>query len=138
MTSGKWWRGDSASDFEQFLRENLGTDLFGHRVPMCDGCGCQVFRLTVIDGAGARRSCVACGAAHAIFGGDAAFASAAGLPRVTCPCGKNQFEVAVGLSGRDGNLSAVVAQRCLGCGSLGIAASWPVEGSLPEKLLDGA
>ncbi len=135
--SGKWWRGDGSQDFKDFLRQAWSADVSDARFPQCDGCGCLVYRLQVVAGQGARRSCVACGLAHGICGSDRAFPTGAQAPpKVACECGKNQFEVAVAFE-RAGRRIAV-ARRCLACGILDLACEWPAPADATETIMESA
>jgi hypothetical protein len=55
-----------------------------------------------------------------------------------CPCGGEQFEVAVGFTERiDGELGGVyLALRCTADGVLGLYADWKINSAPTRKLLD--
>ena len=130
---GKWWRGNTREDFELFLKEAWDPGTTRVAYPECDGCGCLVYRITVKPGAGARRSCVACGQSQGMCG----FDRTDGLEKVTCNCGKNQFEIAVAhAAGPPARLC--VARRCLACGTLDVATSWELPSGATDALLDQA
>lgn len=132
-SDGKWWRGNTRADFEEFLKEAWNPATSRVAFPECDGCGCLVYRIAIAPGAGGRRSCVACGQSQGICG----FGQTEGLEKVTCACGKNQFELAVAFAG-GAPARACVARRCLACGTLDVATSWEPPAGASDAILDRA
>lgn len=130
---GKWWRGNTREDFEQFLKEAFSPETIRVAFPECDGCGCLVYRIVAKPGLGGRRSCVACGQSQGICG----FAETEGLDKVACTCGKNQFELAVAFA-KETPPRACIARRCLACGILDVAVEWHPPADSTEALLDRA
>lgn len=137
--AGKWWRGDGSQDFRDFLKETWSAATKETRFPQCESCGCLVYRLSVQPGRGARRACVACGASAGVCGSDASFAASEAPVRVTCECGKNQFEIAVASTGEGSAVMRIaVARRCLACGILDLCAEWPAPAGSTDALMDRA
>ena len=129
--SGKWWRGNTREDFEQFLRERWSRDLAATAFPECDGCGCLVYRLSVDPGEGVRRACVACGTRHVVCGPDV---EGGGGDKIACGCGKNQFEIVVGYAPSPARVA--VAFRCLACGNTELAHQWSLPEGTTEAILE--
>jgi hypothetical protein len=96
---GKWWYGDSQADIRDeltrvgTLNEYVPTQFADAR---CE-CGCRIFRLQLDETAGAAvRTCTACAAAHPIGDSDE-YLDDAELEDCACACGKEEFEISVGV-----------------------------------------
>src|SRR5438876_12283296 len=99
---GKWRYGDSQADIRaEILRySKQGTYLAEHFADaVCSQCGGKVFALYLDDTAGvASRLCVACDAEAHPIGDSAEFVDEAEEEECACPCGKEAFEITVGVS----------------------------------------
>ena len=129
--SGEWWTGTGPEDIDDYLRElteeGYPADRFEHA--RCTGCGGTGFELEVDDEQGcARRTCAACRTQHFICDSEE-FSSEAELSPVTCPCGRSEFEIAVGFSHRDDRSVRwiTVGMRCVSCGVLGSPVDWEID-----------
>jgi hypothetical protein len=129
---GKWWYGDSRADIRHEL-VRLGT--LNEYVPTefadakCS-CGSDLLGLRVDDEQGAAvRVCAACGLEHPI-GDSAEYLAEAELEQATCVCGKDVFEVVVGVSLYDGSEDVrwlYIGCRCPACGLTGCYGDWKNE-----------
>lgn len=121
---GKWWYGDSQADIRGELarigelNEYVPT-LFAD--PKCK-CGGHLFRLAIDDEQGAAiRTCSKCNAEHPIGDSDEFLEEADPQPS-TCVCGKDVFEITVGVSLYDESEDVrwlYVGCRCPSCGLTG-------------------
>jgi hypothetical protein len=148
-----WWRGSSAKDLEEYLAAATQGQVGVVVEPLCAQCGSAVFAVVVGDRSAERR-CAGCGRRHAMLdsGGYDAVVSGATVSRpasagsaqsadageAACPCGGEEFELAVGFTERvDGELGWVyVALRCTADGVLGLYADWKINSAPTRKLLD--
>jgi hypothetical protein len=111
--SGTLWRGENFTDLVEFIRSAFQADGYPTAKvaeSVCGRCDGRVFRVHIDDGEGcAQRVCVACG--HAVHIADSAeYWEEADLGVCECPCGGDEFEVAVGFALRgDGDVRWVCA-----------------------------
>ncbi|MBW8483234.1 hypothetical protein [Actinomadura parmotrematis] len=127
--SGEWWRGEDFADLAEFVTDYAAEGYPVARVAeaVC-ACGRRVFEVEVEDGAGARRRCTACGTWSFIadsgdhWGEQEPYACG-------CPCGAEEFAVAVGFALRDdGEIRWIsVGLRCVADGILGVHADWKID-----------
>ncbi|AQZ67216.1 hypothetical protein BKM31_42350 [[Actinomadura] parvosata subsp. kistnae] len=125
-----------------FLREYRagGYAVQQVREAVCGGCAGRHFNVMADDDAGCvRRICVACGDASYVAD-SADYVDEADLGECACPCGGEEFAVAVGFALRgDGEVRWVsVGLRCLRDGSLGVYADWKIDYSPTAHLLEPA
>ena len=130
-TTGEFWRGTDHADLAGYLREYAagGYPVVDVTESVCTPCGGRRFRVLADDEEGCvRRTCVACG--EATFVADSADAAGdAALEECECPCGGDEFAVAVGFARlADGEVRWVsVGLRCLTDGTLGVYADWKID-----------
>lgn len=94
----------------------------------CAQCRGAAFRLMVDEAAGAVRTCSYCGEEHFVV--DSADHWAQADPaECACPCGGEEFSLAVGFArAENGEVRWVsVGARCLRDGSLGVYADWKID-----------
>jgi hypothetical protein len=137
---GQLWKGTSADDLGEMLTAyaRSGAESMHEVVPVaCGGCGGRTFRLEVDDEEGyARRTCSGCAGTHAML--DSAEQEDGAEPEeCACPCGGEEFELAVGFARNpDGDIRWVfVAARCIADGSLGVYTDWSIDYLPAEHLL---
>jgi len=133
------WRGTEASDLDAFLAAYCADTRPVGRVvhAVCALCGNGVFAVLVDDAEGvAGRVCLRCGDRRWMLD-SADHADAAALVPAECPCGGEDFDVAVGFSvDARGAVSYVhIALRCLADGTMGVYADWPQDSAPPADLL---
>jgi hypothetical protein len=128
--TGEYWIGTEAGDIDGYLRAYTAD---GHPVDRiihatCP-CGHNAFRLLVdADQGCAQRACSTCSRTQFVC--DSAEHWAEAEPeQVTCPCGADSHEVAVGFNHReDGSAKWIfVGVRCVSCGVLGAVADWKID-----------
>ena len=140
---GPFNHGVDSNDLAEWIREYRPAGFPVDRVvaSVCAGCANRVFRVVVDDsGTGAYRTCARCGAVHYIAESGESWMDEAAEP-ITCPCGGDSFEVAVGFTlYADGvDVRAVgVGVRCTTDGTLGSPAEWNVRTHPSLHLLDQA
>jgi hypothetical protein len=115
-------------------REYLATDFAS---PRCT-CGGRRFRLRVDDTVGAGvRICAKCNQTHPI-GDSAEFLAEASLDECECPCGKDIFQITVGVA-RYRKSDAVrwvyIGCRCPSCRLVAVYADWKNEHDDYRELL---
>jgi hypothetical protein len=108
--------------------------------PLCAQCGSASFAVAV-GARSAERRCAGCGHQHVMLGQQHVMldsAETADAGDAACPCGGEQFELAVGFTERvDGELGWVyLALRCTADGVLGLYADWKISSAPTRKLLD--
>lgn len=140
--SGTWWKGESIDDLRDFVIEFTSQNYRADEIrqSVCKGCGGTRFGLRVDDDEGcAERVCRVCGAREFIadseeFWEDATPGDAA------CPCGAEDFQIAVGFSLiESGEVNWIsVGCRCVACGVLGVYVDWKVDYEPSRHLLDMA
>ena len=128
--SGDYWVGTEAADIDAYLRAYTADDYPVDKVVQARcACGQWSFRLLADSDEGcAQRICASCAAEHLICD-SGEYWDDAEPEEVTCPCGKDAYEVAVGFSHRDdGSVKWItVGNRCLACGVLGAVADWKID-----------
>ena len=129
---GKHWYGDTQSDIRaELLRysQRSGYPVHHFADATC-GCGSRSFHLLLDDAAGAAvRLCTACGSEHPI-GDSAEYLAGAELHECECPCGRNAFEITVGVSLYEGSADVrwlYIGCRCPGCGLTACYGDWKNE-----------
>ncbi len=129
---GKYWYGDVQADIRgELVRYGKEDD----EVPTqfqdvkCV-CGSSTFKLRIDGDEGAAvRKCTSCGAEHSVCDTDDVVSSA-NLEPATCVCGKDAFEITVGVSLQEESKDVrwlYVGCRCPACGMLGNYGDWPSE-----------
>lgn len=137
---GKYRYGDSQADIrDELLRYSklnaYPTQQFADA--RCN-CGARSFRLRLDDTAGAAvRACLVCKSEHSIAdSGD--FLAEAALEECACPCGREEFEITVGLSLYDDSEDVrwlYIGCRCAKCGITAVYGDWKNEFSGYQQLL---
>jgi hypothetical protein len=93
-------------------------------------CGSRCFRLELDDNEGtAVRVCTRCGDSHAI-GDSEDYLDDAELEECECPCGKNEFEITVGISLYTDSEDVrwfYLGCRCQSCGLTAVYGDWKNE-----------
>ncbi|WP_155856066.1 hypothetical protein [Cellulomonas sp. URHD0024] len=125
------WFGTEGGDLDEYLSAfaagGYSVDTVSHAA--CGSCAGRTFRVLLDDEEGASvRVCSACSAQHAMLD-CASYLADATLGAAACPCGGEQFDVAVGYSLLDdGDVRWVsVALRCQTDGLLGVYADWKID-----------
>lgn len=137
---GKYRYGDSQADIHaellRYSKEN--TYVAQHFADAICKCGGKVFRLTLDDNEGAAiRVCVACKAEHPIGDSDE-YLEDAELEECACPCGNEEFEIAVGVSLYEDSEDVkwlYLGCRCPKCGLTAVYGDWKNEFIGYESLL---
>jgi hypothetical protein len=136
--SGKWWRGDSAADLDEYLAAYTedAYPVGQVRHSACKNCHGVVFGLRGDDDV-ARRTCRNCGAKAFVADSRENWQEAT-IRTCRCPCGGTDYNVAVGFSLREGGEVRWVAvgNRCVKCGVLGSFADWGVNYAPTSHLFD--
>lgn len=138
--SGRWWKGENVDDLREyvvaFTSQNYRADEI--RQSVCKTCRCERFTLCVDDDEGcAQRSCRSCGLS-AFIGDSEDFWEGAAPGDAACPCGAEDFEVAVGFSLLEsGEIRWVsVGCHCVACGVLEVYVDWKIDYEPSRHLLD--
>jgi hypothetical protein len=138
--SGEWWKGESVDDLGEFVvaftSQNYRADEV--RQSVCQGCSGNQFGLSVDDDEGcAQRVCRNCGL-RAFIGDSEEFWGDASPGDAACPCGAEDFQIAVGFSLiASGEVRWIsVGLRCIACGVLGVYVDWKVDYEPSRHLLD--
>lgn len=142
ITKGRGaWRGSSAGDLKEYLHAYAaGGAPVGEVVfAVCTACGAADggFGVAVDDEQGAAvRACAVCGVQAAMLD-SADHLDDADLGEAACPCGHEEFDVAVGFALReDGEVAWVsLGLRCRNDGVLGVYADWKIDYSPSRQLL---
>lgn len=140
LDSGCVLEGADFEDLADLLREHQSGGYAVQRVSeaVCAGCAGRRFNVMAADVEGCvQRLCVVCGDASYIAD-SADFVDEADLGECACPCGGEEFAVAVGFAFRsDGEVRWVsIGLRCLRDGSLGVYADWKIDYSPSAHLLE--
>ncbi|MEV4724747.1 hypothetical protein [Micromonospora humida] len=139
--SGKLWRGENVDDLADYLRYFAAGGYPVNTVveSRCAGCDGRSFRVDIDEEEATRRTCLACGAV-AFIGDSADYWDETGHDSCSCPCGGEQFAVAVGYAlGADGEVRWIsVGLRCLDDGTLGVYADTKIDYIPSRHLLDQA
>jgi hypothetical protein len=107
---------------------------------LCGGCGGRRFFVLVDDvEGGAERECCGCGG-RAFIADSEEFWEEADPGAAGCPCGGEEFEVAVAFSlARDGSVGwATVGLLCQNDGAVGSYADWKIDYDPTDHLLSKA
>jgi hypothetical protein len=138
--SGDVWRGESASDLAEYMRDyEAGGYLVGPVVEaVCSGCQGKAFKLRVDDEEGcAERVCAACGKAALMLDSEDYWDDA--RPKaVVCQCGTDLLEVSAAFSMRaNGDVRWVsIGTRCTADGRLDCCADWKIDYGPSADLLE--
>lgn len=130
---GKWWYGDSQADIRaEIVRYSKEKgDLAEHFADAVCTCGGKVFDLYLDDAAGvASRVCGACDAEPHPIGDSADYMDEAEEEECACPCGKEAFEITVGVALYDDSEDVkwlYVGCRCPACGLTAVYGDWKNE-----------
>lgn len=140
--SRELWKGTEASDLDEFVKAFAagGYPIATTAHSRCANCGGTIFALRVDDDEGfADRRCVSCGEVFHMLD-SAEYVEDASPEECACPCGGEEFEVAVGYALRqDGDVRWVsIATRCIRDGTLGVYADWKIDYGPAGHLLEGA
>ncbi|TCJ30782.1 hypothetical protein [Nocardioides jejuensis] len=133
------WFGTEQADIQAYL-EAIAAE--GYPVQevvdaRCSACGGNVFDIEIDDDEGyVLRSCAGCGERFEMLD-SADVAEEAEIGDAQCPCGSEQFEIAVGFALReDQEIRWVyVGARCVADGQLGVYADWKIDYSPSRHLL---
>jgi DNA-directed RNA polymerase subunit RPC12/RpoP len=137
---GKYRYGDSQADIQdEVLRySKANTYLAHHFAEAACKCGGKIFTLLLDDDAGvAVRRCVRCAAEHPV-GDSGEYLQDAELKECACPCGREEFEITVGVSiyeGSDDVLWLYLGCRCPRCGLTAVYGDWKNEFNGYQALL---
>ncbi|MGV9607106.1 hypothetical protein ACWDR2_25635 [Streptomyces sp. NPDC003631] len=104
---------------------------------VCSGCGGRVFFVLVDDvEGGAERVCGGCGG-RVFIADSEEFWEDADPGEACCPCGSEEFEIAVAFSlADDGSVRWVtVGLRCRKDGAVGVYADWKIDYAPTDHLL---
>ncbi|GAA1851800.1 hypothetical protein [Asanoa iriomotensis] len=139
--SGEHARGDDFADLADHLRDYKpgGYPVAQVNELACEPCGGGTFAVLVDEVEGcAQARCLACGAA-ALIGDSADYLEDADLGECACPCGGEDFQVAVGFAlTADGEVRWLsVALRCVRDGTLGVYTDWKIDYEPSRHLLGG-
>lgn len=135
--NGKWWRGDDFDDLAAYIRRYEAggypvTTVVESRCGACDG---RAFRVELDEEEACRRVCLACDAT-AFIGDGAEYWQEDAYDSCACPCGGEEFAVAVGFAlFDDGEVRWVsVGLRCLADNTVGVYADTKID-YLPSRHL---
>jgi hypothetical protein len=129
---GKWWYGDSQADIRGELARigKLNEDVPTQFADAECSCGSHLFRLALDEEQGAAiRTCSKCSTVHPIGDSDEYLEEAEPQPSI-CTCGKDVFEITVGVSLYDESDDVrwfYVGCRCSSCGVTGCYGDWKNE-----------
>ena len=139
-TSGEYWKGTEAADIARYLTD-FSADQYPVdvvRTALCS-CGSESFRVLADDAAGvAKRICISCGSEHFVCD-SAEYSDEADLEECTCPCGRDEMNLAVGFALYPDNSEVkwlYIGLRCTSCGVLGCYADWKIAYEPSRHLLD--
>ncbi|MBX7105545.1 MAG: hypothetical protein K1X57_15790 [Gemmataceae bacterium] len=138
---GEWRYGDTQADIRaevvRYSKEN--GYIAEHFADAVCACGGKVFRLFLDDTAGvAGRVCLACDAEAHPIGDSAEFMDEAEVQDAACPCGKEAFEITVGVSLYDDSEDVrwlYLGCRCPACGLTAVYGDWKNEFNGYRELL---
>jgi hypothetical protein len=149
--SGKFWKGTDAADLDEFVPAFAAGGYAVERMVhgRCAECGGTTFALRVDDEGGyADRRCVAC--SRVVYMLDSVeYIDDANPEECACPCGGEEFELAVGFAmvdvanaegsrvGREVKWVSI-GGRCARDGTLGVFADWKIDYGPTDHLFRGA
>ncbi|XVV15885.1 hypothetical protein ACQP2X_16500 [Actinoplanes sp. CA-131856] len=139
--SGKLWRGEDFADLAEYVRqfEAGGYPVATVVESRCGQCDGRAFRVGIDEDEATLRMCLACG--NVAFIGDSAdYWDEDTAGACACPCGGEEFAVAVGYAlFDDGEVRWIsVGLRCLKDNALGVYADTKIDYSPSRQLLDQA
>ncbi|MEV6602412.1 hypothetical protein AB0M36_37025 [Actinoplanes sp. NPDC051346] len=139
--SGKLWRGEDFADLAECVRDFKAggypvTTVVESRCGECDG---RSFQVNIDEEEATQRVCLACGSV-AFIGDSAEHWSEDESDSCACPCGGEEFAVAVGYAlFDDGEVRWIsVGLRCLKDNVLGVYADTKIDYSPSRHLLSQA
>jgi hypothetical protein len=140
--SGEFWKGTDAADIDEFVRAFTADGYPVARMvhSRCEDCSGTTFALRVDDVEGyADRRCISCGRVFHMLD-SAEYIDDASPEECACPCGGEEFELAVGYALRDGGdvRWVSVGARCIRDGTLGVYADWKIDYGPTDHLFSGA
>jgi hypothetical protein len=137
---GKHYYSNTAEDIPECLKVYSKTNTYvatEFAKAICR-CGASIFELHTDEKEGvAGRVCIACGQDHVMCDGEAYLADAE-LGQHECLCGKNHFEITVGVALYDQSQAVrwlYIGCRCITCGLTGCYADWKNEHEDVRQLL---
>jgi hypothetical protein len=137
--SGELWRGDDFDDLAGYIRHFRagGYPVATVVESRCAGCDGRAFRVNLDEEENAQRVCLACGAS-AFIGDSADYWDGDDYDTCACPCGGEEFAVAVGFAlFDDGDIRWIsVGLRCLKDNILGVYADVKIDYGPSRHLLD--
>ena len=138
--SGAWWKGENFDDLTEFVIEFTSQNYRANEIrqSVCKGCGGERFGLWADDDEGcAERVCRDCGAREFVADSEEYWEDA-NAGDAACPCGAQDFQIAVGFSlNESGEINWIsVGCRCFACGVLGVYVDWKVDYEPSRHLLD--
>ncbi|WP_433216437.1 hypothetical protein [Microtetraspora malaysiensis] len=138
--SGVLWRGEDFEDLADLIRDFRAGGYVVDRVieAVCLGCNGRSFNVLVDDDEGCgQRVCVAC-KEPSYIADSADYWEDTDPSECVCPCGGEEFAVAVGFAFcGDGEVRWVsIGLRCLRDGTLGVYADWKIDYSPTAHLLE--
>ena len=127
---GEWWYGDSHADIrDEILRF---SELVGYRAAhyadaVCT-CGSKIFLLRLDENEGvASRACTLCNSEAHPIGDSADYLEDAEQSECACPCGKEEFEITIGVSlyaDSEDVKWLYLGCRCSVCGLTAVYGNW--------------
>jgi hypothetical protein len=149
--SGKFWKGTGAADIDEFVAAFTADGYPVERMvhSRCADCSGTTFALRVDDEEGyADRRCISCGRVFHMLD-SAEYIDDASPEECACPCGGEEFELAVGYAmvdvvNQDGSPAGRevkwvnVGARCVRDGTLGVYADWKIDYGPTDHLFNGA
>jgi hypothetical protein len=149
--SGKFWKGTEAADLDEFVPAFAAGGYAVERMvhSRCAECGGTTFALRVDDEEGySDRRCIAGGHLFQMLD-SAEYIDDASPEECACPCGGEEFELAVGyamtdVANEDGSPAGrevkwvSIGARCVRDGTLGVYADWKIDYGPTDHLFDGA
>jgi hypothetical protein len=128
--SGKLWRGENFEDLAEYVRHYQagGYPVAKVAESVCSQCNGRTFRVNINDDESTQRICLRCGAA-AFIADSADHWDEADHDQCQCPCGGEEFSIAVGFAlFDDGDVRWIsVGLRCLNDNVLGVYADVKID-----------
>jgi hypothetical protein len=137
--------GDGPPDTQEYLEDYSASNAYVATKFADAKCACskkarkaRAFRLVLDDETGAAvRTCTSCKTKHAI-GDSAEYLDEAELEECECPCGKDEFEITVGVALYTDSTDVrwvYIGCRCPSCGLVGCYGDWKSESGPASKYL---